>query len=201
MIIDNDEIAAVTWLWGGPYNQIATADLGGWNPAYFSFRDTEPHHGDDPNNGGLGWWDYRGSITTPPTSGRPYIDLQFAGYEEFLAYAYPNNVSWSHMDLGDDIHRFILEDPEWVGNFDLWVRSSITQERRIDAWVGGGGVDVFDLAPNTNGLAFEDGNRFAQVFGPIPTPSTLLLLAAGLLGWRISCPRRQRTADGAPTTH
>lgn len=186
MLIDNDEIAGLTWLWGGKYNQIVTGDLAdSWNSSYKD-RDTAPHHGVDPKNT-LGWWDYRGSIVSPrDDGGYPYIDLFFPAYRNFIGNAF-GSASWKHVSMGDGIERFIIEDPDWTGNFDLWVQSWNTEEQRINAWVRGATTEEFVLAANPDGLAFDldarSGARFAQVFGPVPEPSTvpLVLIALGVL--------------------
>jgi len=193
LVIDNDEIAGLTWLWSGKYNQIVTGDLGGWNSSYFNFRDTEPHHGIDPNNV-LGWWDYRGSIVSPRANGEfPYIDLEFPGYVTFVGNAY-GSAPWSHISLGNGTERFIIEQSNWTGNFDLWVKSTYTQEKRINAWVRGEGFDQFILSPNLDGLAFKasaQGNSWATVFGPLPEPPTIVLIGFGIVGLGISCNLRR----------
>jgi cold shock CspA family protein len=178
-IIDNDEIAAVAWLWGSPYNQIVTGDLAtSWNAQ--GGRDTEEHHGDQNNP--PGWWDYRASIVTAG-AGKPYIDLDFMGYEQFLATTYPNAAVTYGGNQGGTIERFIIDEVGWTGNLELFVKSEFTQERRINAWVTGGRTDMFTLAPNLAGLTFQGGNQWAQVFGPVPLPNTFLLVGSGLVAF------------------
>lgn len=187
LVIDNDEIAGLTWLWGGKYNQIVSGDLADtWNLQHQD-RDTDPHHGVDPNNGGLGWWDYRGTVASPRADGAfPYIDLQFPGYQTFIGHAF-GNAPWTHQSLGNGIERFIIEQADWTGNFDLWVQSSFTREGRINAWVQGAGLDEFILPADIDGLAFaRDTNgsyMWATIFGPaVPEPPTIALVALCLAG-------------------
>ncbi|OGK77896.1 MAG: hypothetical protein A2X52_03925 [Candidatus Rokubacteria bacterium GWC2_70_16] len=180
-VIDNDEIAGVTWLWSAPRNQIVTGDLAAaWNPS--RGRNTEEHHGDQDNP--LGWWDYRASIVSAG-AGKSYIDLYFPGYETFLATSYgPVATGWVHAGTprGPSIHRFETTVAAWVGNVELFVKSRFHEEQLIDAWVAGGREDQFIMNPSDAGLVWDGANRWAKVFGPIPFPPTLVLLLSGLAG-------------------
>jgi cold shock CspA family protein len=177
--IDNDEIAGVTWLWGSPYNQIVTGDLpAAWTGAR---RGAEEHHGDQNNP--PGWWDYRASIVTPGAGVKPYIDLDFIGFEQFLATTYPNAPVIYGGNQGGYVERFIIDQVGWTGNLELFVKSKFTQERRINAWVTGGRTDMFTLAPNLAGLTFQRRNEWAQVFGPVPLPTTFLLVGSGVVAF------------------
>lgn len=162
-VIDNDEIAGVTWLWGSKYNQIVTGDLKQeWNTQ--QGRDTEPHHGDQDNP--LTWWDYRGSIVSSDGN-KPYIDVEFPGYELFLASLYPNAPVIYGGNQGGSIERFIIDHAGWVGNFELFLKSEYSKERRVRAWVNGGQEDKFVLPINTQGLVDGSQNRsWPVVFGP-----------------------------------
>src|SRR5688572_20186323 len=114
-VIDNDEIAGATWLWGGPYNQIVTGDLAAsWTHATLGGRNTEEHHGDQNNP--LGWWDYRGSVVAA-TDVKPYIDIAFNGYEVFTATTYPNAPVVYGGNQGGMMERFIIDQVGWTGNF------------------------------------------------------------------------------------
>jgi hypothetical protein len=147
-------------------------------------RITEEHHGDQAANGGLGWWDYRGSIK-PGGTAKPYIDLDFAGYDTFAYTLYDDDGSVpgvTHISLGGSWHRFMIDEVGWGGNFELYVRSTIFEERLINAAIlGGGRTDNFNLVPNDLGLDFAGGNRWAQVFGPIPEPGTFALVSIASL--------------------
>ena len=77
-VIDNDEIAAAAWLWGGPTSQIVTGALkNSWNHASLGGRDSDDHHGDQSDTG---WWDYRGSFGPYLLSEKPYVDIDFLGF-------------------------------------------------------------------------------------------------------------------------
>jgi len=182
--IDNDEISGVTWIWGGKYNQIITADLQTtWtNEA----RLVDPHHGDDPNNV-LGWWDYRGSIVSAATNVKPYIDLEFPGYQTFIGTAYPAAPIVHVGNQGGNIERFEIQQPGWIGNFELWVKSQYTQETRVSATLVGGRTDHFDLRRNVNWRGFDGVNHWTNVYGPVPTPGASVLLGlSGLVAMRRS---------------
>jgi MYXO-CTERM domain-containing protein len=181
-IIDNDEIAGVIWLWGGKYNQITTADLmDSWNASLG--RGSDFAHGDQPSNP-LTWWDYRTTIVTAGT-GKPYIDLEFAGYETFLGHALsPDGHAVSVIyggNQGGDIERFIVDEVGWVGNVDLWVKSSYSREKRIWSNVVGGRTDTFDLPRVEKGLGFDGSSHWVKPFGPLPEPGALALLALGAI--------------------
>lgn len=188
LVIDNDEIAALTWLWGGYSNQIVTGDLvDAWNPTYHD-RDTAPHHGNDPNNG-LGWWDYRGSIVSPRADGAfPYIDLQFPGYEDFTAVA-TGGAPWTHESLGNGVERFTIQQANWTGNFELSAESHFTRQGRINAWIQGAGLDQFILPLNIDGLVFTQDlpgqYMWPTVYGPVPEPPTMTLVMLSLAGLAI----------------
>lgn len=179
-VIDNDEIAGVTWLWGGLQHTLATADLvGAWNGS--GGRDTEVHHGDQANP--ATWWDYRGSIVKGDPKEKPFIGLEFAGYESFSMTSYPA-ATWTYEKGAGDWVYFNCQTPGWTGNFDLSVNSKYSQERYIDGWVYGGlRSDHFNLMPSEAGLVHQAPTQWAKVFGPIPEPATLTLLLCGVL-WR-----------------
>ncbi len=166
-VIDNDEIAGVTWLWGGPQNQIVTGDFPTNYAGNRPVLDSEHAHGDQvANAGGLGWWDYRVSFKAGGT-GKPYVDLEFPGYDTF-AYTVrgAGGPAVNHTDLGGDIHRFEVQQAGWSGNLELYVKSDYTDERRVRSWVTGGGqTDSFVLPIDQEGLA-RDGDNWAVVFGP-----------------------------------
>ncbi len=179
-VIDNDEIAAVTWIWGGDYNQIVTGDLeDSWLPGS-NGRTSDYAHGDQVGNT-LTWWDYRGTVVNGAGI-KPWIELDFAGYESFLGTAYSEDgskvdiVYWGN--TGGDTERFVIDKVGWAGNFELMVKSKYSDERRIDAKVVGGRADGFSKAPNLNGLVFGGGS-WVQVFGPVPEPATLGLMLMG----------------------
>lgn len=181
-VIDNDEIAAITWIWGGDYNQIVTGDLeDSWRATPDDGRTADYAHGDQAGNT-LTWWDYRGTVVNGGGI-KPWIELEFAGYERFLGTAYSEDgsavdiVHWGN--TGGDTERFVIDKVGWAGNFELMVKSQFSDERRIDAKVVGGRADAFNKAPNLNGLVFEGGGSWAQVFGPVPEPATLALLLMG----------------------
>jgi hypothetical protein len=181
-IIDNDEIAGCTWLWGGYQNQIVTGHLSAWTGVV---RGANFDHGDQPQPH-LTWWDYRGTVSKGMTGVKPRISLEFAGYEMFIMNSYPS-ATWDLIDHSGDIITFECEDPGWVGNFDLSVKSQYCSERRIWASVfGGGRTDLFTLEPNEFGLTHEVGplnDAWAMPFGPVPEPgSFVLLVVAGLAG-------------------
>lgn len=209
-VIDNDEIAAISWLWGGKYNQIVSGDLNAnWDGAY-RWREIADHHGGEfsPRGGGKGWWTYWGSFA-PGTSG-PCVTLDFAGYLDYQGWAlsdrtiFPDAKFTYAGNQGGNAERFCIEEPDWVGNFILSLKSTVTVERHIDAVLhydpagGSGRVDRFILAPEIEGRVFQDwGNDrayFAQVFGPVPEPGTLWLLIGGVVGAWAACRRARPSA-------
>jgi hypothetical protein len=179
--IDNDEIAGVIWNWGGKYNQIVTGDLASsWNGE--AGRDTVKHHGQDT----AGVWTYRGSIVSAGAN-EPYVDIGFSGYKSFEGTAYgTDSPAITYVgNQGGNIERFKINKKGFVGNFVLKLTSSITDERRVNSWIVGGTSTDFTLAPMNQALAFTAAgggqhDRFAMVFGPVPEPSSLVLLAIGL---------------------
>jgi hypothetical protein len=165
-VVDNDEIAGTTWLWGGISNQIVTGDLtaaGGGRLVV----DGDFHHGDQAGNV-LTWWDYRVSFKAGGDS-NPYVDVEFPGYEGFIADTLgATNPAVVHTDLGNNIHRFEVQQAGWVGNMVLELNSQYSAERRVRSWVTGGGqTDNFVLPVNTKGLAYDGANDWAVVFGPM----------------------------------
>jgi hypothetical protein len=195
-IIDNDEIAALTWLWGSSHNQIVTGDLEqSWTKIgdAFYYRKDEAHHGDQLNPD-LGWWDYRGSIVSGGT-GKSFVDIYFPGYIQFFSVSYGDVATgWEEVGTprGDSIHRFQTTTDGWSGNFELWIQSAYHAEQRVPAWVTGGLEDRFLLNPSDNGLTFDGINNWAQVFGPVPEPSILSLLGIALVGMYAVAGRRSR---------
>lgn len=166
-VIDNDEIAGATWLWGGKQNQIVTGDLSfAGHPR--NATSPEPAHGDQPGNV-LGWWDYRISFKAGGKE-KPYVDLEFPGYQTHIARplgATTPGVTHSVVDAAKNIHRFTVDEAGWVGNMILEVKSEFDTERRVRAWVQGGGQkDNFVLPVNIEGLTHDGGSNWAVVFGP-----------------------------------
>ena len=163
--IDNDEIAGVTWLWSGPYNQIANHDAAEtWNTG--QGRDAEVHHGDQ-RNPGLGWWDYRGTVVSAG-AGKPYVDIEFPGFEIHMGSTYGSTtpaIVYSG-NQGGNIERFTIDQDGWVGNFELFLKSHYTYETRVRAWVAGGRTDKFTgaVAPVTR--RFDGTDTWQMVFGP-----------------------------------
>lgn len=164
--IDNDEIAGVTWLWGADHSQIVTGDLAeSWNAD--DGRDVTYHHGTQPENG-LTWWDYRASVVKTSAGTKPFIDLEFPGYEGFIYNAYPP-VNITETALGNDKHRFTIEELGWIGNISLMVNSQYSNEQRIRSdIVTGGATDRFKLARNLNTRAYSGISTWAMPFGPAP---------------------------------
>ncbi len=168
-IVDNDEIAGTSWLWGGKQNQIVTGDLtlaGGGRLVV----DVDNSHGDQAANT-LTQWDYRISLKGGGKA-KPYVDVEFPGYEGFKAQALgATSPTVKHTDLGNNIHRFEVQEAGWAGNLILELDSKYSDERRVRAWVDSGGQkDSFVLPVNTSGLTRE-GNDWAVVFGPMgPEP-------------------------------
>lgn len=205
-VIDNDEIAAAAWLWGGPTSQIVTGDLkaswnngtlGGPDAGGLGGRDTIDHHGDQ--NTPPGWWTYRGSLGQYLLNEKPYVDIDFLGFTgNFVGTALgPGGAAWEYVgNQGGSIERFQIDKAGFMGNFILSLQSRFTRERRIDAKVvtGGNGVS-FTLDPILNGLTYETnilgGQYFAKVFGPaVPEPATLVIvMGLGIVGLGI---RRRR---------
>lgn len=187
-IVDNDEIAGVTWLWGSKYNQIVTGDLThSWNSDIG--RDTEEHHGDQDNPYEFtegNWWDYRVSIA-PGGSLNPYIRLDFEGLQDFEYIMYgSSSPEITHTDVhADDLHTFVIQEAGWGGNVEFSALSEYSNEKRIDAvLLGGGRVDDFDLSVVVEGRTFDGVDNWAQVFGPtsVPLPAAVWLFGSGLLG-------------------
>ncbi len=194
-IVDNDEIAGLTWLWGSALNtsQIVTGDLdNAWNGQ--AGRDTPEHHG---NRTG-GWWTYRGSVSVQPggdAGQKPLIDIQFPGYTgDFEGASYGagggNNIEYvGHQ--GNSVHRFRINSVGFTGNFRLKLKSRYTTETRVPAWVmnAGGGWDDFELNPNLDDAVFLAPSHYVKVFGPVPEPGTMLALGLGVVGL---CLRRRK---------
>ncbi|NOX09529.1 MAG: hypothetical protein GXP22_08605 [Gammaproteobacteria bacterium] len=184
-IIDDDEIAGLTWLWGSEFNQIVSGDLAtSWNTD--NGRDTKAHHGDQASNP-LGQWDYRISIK-PGGSLNPYIRLDFAGLENFDYTIFGGSKpDITHTDAHiDNIHTFVIQEAGWGGNILFSAQSKYAKEQRIDAvLLGGGQVDDFNLTTNFTGLTFDDVSQWGQVFGPssvVPIPAAIWLFISGLFG-------------------
>lgn len=164
-IVDNDEVAGGSFLWGGKQNQIVTGDLtyaGGGRLVV----DVDNSHGDQPANP-LTQWDYRVSFKGGG-KGKPYVDVEFPGYEGFNAKVLgATSPAVKHMDLGKDVHRFEVQEESWTGNVVLELDSKFSDERRVRAWVDSGGQkNSFVLPVNTSGLT-RAGNDWAVVFGPM----------------------------------
>ena len=101
--------------------------------------------------------------------------LEDARYENFVATTYPPAPVIYGGTQSNGMERFIVDQEGWVGNFELFLKSGHTQQRLIDARIVGSRTDEFDLAPNQNGLTFQNGNRWAMIFGPVPEPGALAL--------------------------
>lgn len=129
--------------------------------------DVDYSHGDQSSNV-LTWWDYRVSFKAGGTA-KPYVDIEFPGYEGYLYDVLgATSPAVTHVDLGNDIHRFEIQEAGWVGNLVLELNSQYSQERRVRSWVNGGGQkDNFVLPINTSGLAHDGNNSWAVVFGPM----------------------------------
>ncbi len=194
-IIDNDEIAALAWLWGSPYNQIVTGRLDDrWND--LDGRNTLPHHGDQDG----GWWTYRGTIDTP--GDEPCITIDFPGFQDYVMTTFPVVPVRFDGDFdGDGSQQVCIEASNWAGNFELRMKSSITNEGRVAAVLNfaqsAGRVDSFIATADPNGRTFTElGDTravWANLFGPvrIPEPAGLALLAAT---WIAAATRLRRRA-------
>lgn len=199
--IDNDEIAALAWLWGSPYNQIVTGRLDDhWNAA--DGRDILPHHGDQDG----GWWTYRGTIDTP--GDEPCIVIDFPGFQDYVMTTFPAVPVRFDGDLhGDGSQQICLTTSNWSGNFELRMKSSLPTEGYVDAVLrfdqSVGRIDRFFAQPAPSALTFTaiDDNRavWAQLFGPvrIPEPAGLALLAAAWFAARSGL-RARRAAPHRP---
>jgi hypothetical protein len=182
-VIDNDEAMGVAFLWGANRSQIASADLAN---AY----NANGRLGSDPHHGGqtAGWWTYRGTFGNYLQNLRPYVDIEFMGFTGDWSGTFwgAGGGAWEYVGhQGDSIHRFRLNQAGAEGNFELKLKSRHLRERRIRAWVNTGANSVgFTLDPNLNGLTHETnilgGHFFAKVYGPVPEPSTMAALAAGV---------------------
>lgn len=199
--IDNDEIAALAWLWGSPYNQIVTGRLDDRWTDYT--RAVLPHHGDQDG----GWWTYRGTIDTP--GDEPCIVIDFPGFQDYVMTTFPAVPVRFDGDLhGDGSRQICLMASNWSGNFELRMKSSLPTEGYVDAVLrfdqSVGRIDRFFAQPAPSALTFTaiDDNRavWAQLFGPVrtPEPSGLaLLVAACLAGWSAAGGRRGHRATRA----
>jgi hypothetical protein len=175
-IADNDEVAAMVWLWGGTNNQIVTGDFA--NSWAAGTRAVVEHHGHQTG----GTWTYRGTFVQPGME-RPYVDLEFAGYQSFMGDTFgDSNPGWVYGgNQGGDIQRFYVDEAGWTGNWELNVTSRFTREKRIKSWVVGGNYDTFLLDPVLQGIAFDGVNNWAMPFGPVPEPATVACLGLGML--------------------
>ena len=203
-IIDNDEIAALAWLWGSPYNQIVTGRLDDhWNAA--DGRDTLPHHGDQDG----GWWTYRGTINSP--GDEPCITIDFPGFQDYVMTTFPAVPVRFDGDFdGDGSQQVCIEASNWAGNFELRMKSSIATEGRVAAVLNFnqsvGRVDAFVAVADPNGRTFSEVSDtrtvWAQLFGPMrtPEPAGLALLAAAWIAARI-LPRKRSAARHRPLPH
>jgi hypothetical protein len=164
-VIDNDEIAAVSWLWGGKYNQIVTGDLEDkFDPV---FRSAEAHHGDQLNPAIKGWWDYRISIV-PGGTEKPFVDIIFPGYQTYSYQSLSGATVSYGGNQGGYKERFVVDQEGWNGNIILYLKSSFTEERRVQAWLNGGNrSDDFTLPALTRGLTFDGTDSWAMPFGPL----------------------------------
>ncbi|MDI6748222.1 MAG: PEP-CTERM sorting domain-containing protein [Rhodocyclaceae bacterium] len=205
--LDNDEIAGISWLWGGKYNQIVSGDLNAAWSGSFQWREIANHHGGEisPRTGEKGWWTYWGSFA-PGTDG-PCLTIDFPGFVDYQATILSNATNFPNATFrydgnqGGSSERFCIEESNWIGNFILSMKSTVTEERYIDAVLhydfgGNGRVDSFILAPNVNDRVYQDWSDtrayFAQVFGPIPEPGTLWLFLGGMLVFWTLQKRRSR---------
>ncbi|MBI5706594.1 MAG: PEP-CTERM sorting domain-containing protein [Armatimonadetes bacterium] len=184
--IDNDEIFGVSYLWGSNTSQIFTGELA----AAFNGngrRGSANHHGQQT----AGWWTYRGTFGSYLLTEKPYVDIDFLGYTgDFTGSILSDEAAaWEYVgNQGGGVERFRVNKAGIKGNFILKLKSRYLQERRVDAKVvtGGNGVS-FTLAPNLNGLTYEQnilgGRSFAKVYGPVPEPSAIAVLGIGCLAF------------------
>ncbi len=184
-IIDNDEIAGVTWLWGGYQNQIVSGDFkDAWNGR--DGRDVDQHHGQNNNKK----WTYRGTFSRTGIF-KPEIELEFRGYVGFTGKTFgATNPGIKYLGANGDRHKFQIDENAWKGNFELTLESKFDKETRIKALMdsGGaiGGVDSFILEPNLSGLAYvpqqiSTAPQWAMVYGPVPEPASMVALGLGAL--------------------
>lgn len=176
--IDNDEILGVKWLWGSISNQICTGDLLDYSAGNYGRRGSAKHHG--TQNGG--WWTYRGTFG-PKGDDKPFIDIDFAGYDGFEGTLLGDDASEFEYvgNQGGFKERFRVKKAGWNGNFILKLKSKFDKERKVKAWITGGGrTDNFILDANQDGLAFSSFNNWPVVFGPVPEPGSFLVLGGGI---------------------
>lgn len=183
-IIDNDEIAGVSWLWGSGFNQIVTGQLNAAYQADGLGRGAANAHGQQT----AGTWTYRGSFNRDAGAlSNPFIEIYFPGYMSMTATTYgatTPGIQW--VSANGNIQRFEVQQAGWTGNFVLNLRSSITQETYVNATLGVGnlGRDFFSTQPDRNGLTFSTNIAGAtfwhQVMGPVPEPGTWLGIGLGL---------------------
>jgi hypothetical protein len=165
-IIDNDEIAGVTWGWGEQFNQIVTGRLGVLDG--FGVTTQNQHHGPDQNPPET--WYYRGTVETANAS----ITIDAVG--AYAAGAVDPGV-WTTQIFPD--HVVFTGAPAPHGNFEFFVKSK-NREGFIKAQVD---TSLFDLAIDPSGLVHSvvsGVEHWPVVYGPVPEPSPFALIATGL---------------------
>ncbi|MCE9557650.1 MAG: PEP-CTERM sorting domain-containing protein [Armatimonadetes bacterium] len=182
--IDNDDILGAAQLWGSSHSFIHTGKLAAaYGAGNFPRRGSAEHHGQ--NNAKK--WTYRGNFgTNRLTSGKPYIDIEFWGYQGFTGSLWGAGSAAAFQYMGEvspNLHRFEVNRVDFLGNFELTLESRYEREARMYAQVvSGNNGTSFSLERNLNGLAHSvnfGNHRWANVFGAVPEPNSLLVLALG----------------------
>lgn len=185
-VIDNDEIAGITWLWGSGFNQIVTGNLNAAYQADGLGRGSKNSHGQQTG----GTWTYRGSFNRDSGAVvNPFVEIYFPGYQSMTATTFgatTPNMQW--ISSNGDIQRFEVMEAGWNGNFVLNLKSSFTDETYVDATMGVGnnGRDFFSRQVDRSGLVYSQNIAGAtfwhQVLGPVPEPGTIAAVSLGIAG-------------------
>ncbi len=183
-VIDNDEVAGLTWLWGSGFNQIVTGKLSAAYQADGLGRGAGQSHGQQT----AGTWTYRGSFNRDAGSvSNPFIEINFPGYVSFTGTTFgatTPGINW--VSSNGTTQRFEIQEAGWTGNFVLNLKSTILTEANVDVTMGVGnlGRDFFTRAPDTGALVnstnIAGATFWAQPMGPAPEPSSVFALALGI---------------------